>query len=276
MDLFKAIARFFTFKWLWAGGKVNKAAEETFTSSAEGVGMAFDIQKDKEIKDHAEFIKAVATLAANVESSRERLEESLEREEAAIKMRDAAKIQLAKVLKSAGLSREEAQTHPEVMKWQQAFIDYQGKIRTEDELQARLEPELAERQARLDQLKTQLAKRQREIKGLDDQKAQAIADFVDAKTTSELMDRLSGLEASSDRSAINTVTSRISQMKQQARIKSELEGASADSIEVELEKTLADQAGLDLLDEMLAADTPESVSDKAAADQPDSEGELKA
>ena len=68
MGLIKAIGRFLSFKWLYAGGKVNKAAEETFTSSAEGVGMAFDIQKDKEIKDHAEFINAVSQLAANVES----------------------------------------------------------------------------------------------------------------------------------------------------------------------------------------------------------------
>ena len=273
MGLFKAIGRFLTFKWLWAGGKVNKAAEETFTSSAEGVGMAFDIQKDKEIKDHAEFIKAVSTLAANIEASRKRLEESLDREEEAIKMRDAAKIQLSKVLKSKGMSREEAQTDPDVMKWQQAFIDYQKKVKNEDDIQARLQPELEERQARLDQLKTQLAKRQREIKALDDQKAQAIADYVDAKTTSALMDRLSGLEASSDRSAINTVTNRVAQMKQEAKIKSDLEGASADSIEAELEQTMLDQAGLDLLDEMLAADTPEGTTEKPTGE---GEGELKA
>jgi phage shock protein A len=273
MGLFTAIARFFSFKWLYAGGKVNKAAEETFTSSAEGVGMAFDIQKDKEIKDHAEFINAVSQLAANVESSKERLEESLDREEAAIKMRDAAKFQLAKVLKDKGLTRETAQTDPDVMKWQRAFIDYQAKVKTEDDLQERVTPELLERQGRLDQLKTQLAKRQREIKGLDDQKAQAIADYVDAKTTSDLMDRLSGLEASSDRSAINTVTTRVAQMKQKAKIKSDLEGASADSIETELEATMSEQSGLDLLDEMLAADTPERTND---APQAESQGELKA
>jgi hypothetical protein len=273
MGLFQAIARFLSFKWLWAGGKVNKAAEETFTSSAEGVGMAFDIQKDKEIKDHAEFINAVSTLAANVESSRARLEESLNREEEAIKMRDAAKIQLARVLKTKGLTREQAQSDPDVMKWQRAFIDYQTKVKTEDDLQARVEPELAERQGRLNQLKTQLAKRQRDIKALDDQKAQAIADYVDAKTTSELMDRLSGLEASADRSVISTVTNRVAQMKQKARIKSDLEGASADSIETELQKTMTDQAGLDLLDEMLAADTPEQLTESPAAA---SEGELKA
>lgn len=273
MDLFKAIGRFFTFKWLWAGGKVNKAAEETFTSSAEGVGMAFDIQKDKEIMDHAEFIKAVSQLAANVESSKKRLTESLDREEAAIKMRDAAKFQLSKVLSTKGLTREAAQSDPDVMKWQRAFIDYQAKVKTEDDLQARLEPELQERQGRLDQLKTQLAKRQREIKGLDDQKAQAIADYVDAKTTSDLMDRLSGLESSSDRSAINTVAARVAQMKQEAKIKTELEGASADSIETELEATMVEQAGLDLLDEMLAADTPESASPTKTTDI---EGDLKA
>ena len=273
MGLFKAIGRFLSFKWLWAGGKVNKAAEETFTSSAEGVGMAFDIQKNKEIKDHAEFIKAVSQLAANVESSKKRLEESLEREEKAIEMRDAAKVQLSRVLKQKGLTREEAQADADVMKWQRAFIDYQNKVKAEDYIQARVEPELQERQGRLDQLKTQLAKRQREIKALDDQKAQAIADYVDAKTTSELMDRLSGMEDSSDRSALSTVSSRIAEMKQQARIKSELEGASADSIEAELEATMVEQAGLDLLDEMLAADTPEKSTDSAS---PDGEGELKA
>ena len=273
MGLLKAIGRFLSFKWLWAGGKVNKAAEETFTSSAEGVGMAFDIQKDKEIKDHAEFINAVSQLAANVESSKTRLEESLEREEAAIKLRDAAKMQLAKVLKEKGLTRETAQSDPDVMKWQRAFVDYQEKVRTEDELQAQIEPELKERQGRLDQLKTQLAKRQREIKALDDQKAQAIADFVDAKTTTALMDRLSGLEESSDRSALSTVTSRVAQMKQQAKIKSELEGVSADSIETELEATLVEQAGLDLLDEMLAADTPEAAPKTTTQE---GEGELKA
>ncbi len=273
MGLLTAIGRFLTFKWLWAGGKVNKAAEETFTSSAEGVGMAFDIQKDKEIKDHAEFINAVSQLAANVESTKKRLEESLEREDNAIKMRDAAKIQLAKVLKTKGLTREAAQSDADVMKWQRAFIDYQQKVKTEDELQARIEPDFNESQNRLDQLKTQLAKRQREIKALDNQKAQAIADFVDAKTTSDLMDRLSGLESSSDRSALNTVTNRVAQMKQKAKIKSDLEGASADSIETELQATMADQAGLDLLDEMLAADTPEGTSDTSPLD---GESELKA
>jgi phage shock protein A len=273
MGLITAIARFFSFKWLYAGGKVNKAAEETFTSSAEGVGMAFDIQKDKELKDHAEFINAVSQLATNVEASKKRLEESLDREEAAINLRDAAKIQLAKVLKSKGLSREAAQTDPDVMKWQRAFIDYQAKVKTEDDLQARVEPELKDRQARLDQLKTQLAKRQREIKALDDQKAQAIADYVDAKTTSDLMDRLSGLEASSDRSVLSTVSNKVAQMKQRANIKADLEGASATSIETELQSTMAEQAGLDLLDEMLAADSPEPISETTA---PASEGELKA
>lgn len=273
MGLFKAIGRFLSFKWLYAGGKVNKAAEETFTSSAEGVGMAFDIQKDKEIKDHAEFINAVSQLAANVESSKKRLEESLDREEAAIKMRDAAKLQLSKTLQAKGLTREAAQADPDVMKWQRAFIDYQAKVKTEDDLQTRISPELEERQARLDKLKSQLAKRQREIKSLDDQKAQAIADYVDAKTTSDLMDRLSGLETSSDRSALSTVTNKVAQMKQRANIKADLEGASATSIESELEATMAEQAGLDLLDEMLAADTPERISETPAAD---GEGELKA
>jgi len=273
MGLIQAIKRFLTFKWLYAGGKVNKAAEETFTSSAEGVGMAFDIQKDKEIKDHGEFINAVSQLAANVETSKKRLEESLEREESAINLRDAAKAQLAKVLKAKGLTRETAQTDPDVMKWQRAFIDYQAKVKTEDELQTRIGPELEDRQARLDQLKTQLAKRQREIKGLDDQKAQAIADFVDAKTTSNLMDRLSGLEEASDRSAINTVTTRVAQMKQKAKIKSELEGASADSIETELESTMTEMAGLNLLDEMLAADTAEAPTETTTND---GESELKA
>jgi hypothetical protein len=273
MGLFKAIGRFLSFKWLYAGGKVNKAAEETFTSSAEGVGMAFDIQKDKEIKDHAEFINAVSQLAVNVESSKKRLEESLEREDTAIKMRDAAKLQLAKVLKAKGLTREAAQSDPDVMKWQRAFIDYQAKVRTEDDLQTRVKPELEDRQARLDQLKTQLAKRQREIKGLDDQKAQAIADYVDAKTTSDLMDRLSGLESSQDRSAISTVTNKVAQMKQRANIKADLEGASANSIETELETTMSEMAGLDLLDEMLAADTPEGVTESPASD---GESELKA
>jgi len=273
MGLITAIGRFLSFKWLWAGGKVNKAAEETFTTSAEGVGMAFDIQKDKELKDHAEFINAVSQLAVNVESSKKRLEESLEREEAAIKMRDAAKLQLAKVLKAKGLTREAAQSDPDVMKWQRAFIDYQAKVKTEDDLQNRIEPELLDRQGRLDQLKTQLAKRQRDIKALDDQKAQAIADFVDAKTTSDLMDRLSGLETSSDRSVISTVTNRVAQMKQKANIKADLEGASANSIETELESTMAEMAGLDLLDEMLAADTPEKISETPAQESQD---ELKA
>lgn len=61
----------------------------------------------------------------------------------------------------------------------------------------------------------------------------------------------------------------------QAKVKTEadLEGASADSIETELEATMAEQAGLDLLDEMLAADTPERVSDTPAQDTQD---ELKA
>lgn len=273
MGLIQAIGRFLSFKWLWAGGKVNQAAEETFTGSAEGVGMAFDIQKDKEIKDHVEFINAVSQLAVNVESSKKRMEESLDREEAAVKLRDAAKAQLAKVLKAKGLDRDAAQSDPDVMKWQRAFIDYQAKVKTEDDLQTRLEPELEDRQARLDKLKTQLAKRQREIKALDDQKAQAIADFVDAKTTSDLMDRLSGLEASSDRSAISTVTTRVAQMKQRANIKAELEGASANSIETELESTITEQAGLDLLDEMLAADSPESVSETKAREV---ESEFKA
>ena len=273
MGLITAIGRFLSFKWLWAGSKVNQAAEETFTSSAEGVGMAFDIQKDKEVKDHADFINAVSQLAVNVESSKKRLEESLTREESAIERRDAAKFQLAKVLKSKNLTREAAQSDPDVMKWQRAFVDYQAKVKTEDDLQGRLQPELVERQGRLDQLKTQLAKRQREIKGLDDQKAQAIADYVDAKTTSELMDRLSGLEASSDRSAISTVLNKVSQMKQSANIKAELEGASANSIETELDASMSEIAGLDLLDEMLAADTPESTTE---ATPKDTQGELKA
>ena len=87
------------------------------------------------------------------------------------------------------------------------------------------------------------------------------------------MDRLSGLETTADRSVLNTVTNKVAQLKQKARIKSEIEGASADSIDTELEATIMEQAGLNLLDEMLAADTPEGTPDAAPGID---EGELKA
>ena len=90
MSLFQALGRFFSFKWLIQAFKVNKAADELFTSSAEGVGMAYDIHQEQLVTEYREFMGALTQVETAIEDKRQRLERIVKnREEAQLALEGA-------------------------------------------------------------------------------------------------------------------------------------------------------------------------------------------
>ena len=90
MSLLQALGRFFSFKWLIQAFKVNKAADELFTSSAEGVGMAYDIHQEQLVKEYEEFMGALTQVETAIEDKRQRLERvEKNREEAQLALEGA-------------------------------------------------------------------------------------------------------------------------------------------------------------------------------------------
>jgi chromosome segregation ATPase len=217
VGIIHAAFRFLRF-WNWRQARyILDAADDQFTGSADGIGAAFDMQRDTMVERFQSLRDAIAQVESVLEGKRDRLEKLNEEEAGLLDKREGA-LALAEEAQDKGNDAEYA-------KHASAFERFQVRIDEIEQTQERLKTEIGESSATMDRYMIQLQEMQAEIERMPEKKTEAIADFVSAKTIIELNDRLHGLETSIEKGPISAVLEANRNLTAKAKITEKLAGA---------------------------------------------------
>lgn len=245
IGIIRAIFRYLRF-WNWKKARgIIKAADEQFTGSVDGISAAFDIQQDRMVGQYRGLRDAISDVEAVLEDKRQRLTDLNVEEADLLAKREGA---LAKAEKAkADNDTKEYEKHAH------AFERFQTRIDEIEEMQHRLQNDVAETSNSMERYLLQLQDLQAEIEKMPQQKAEVIADFVTSKQIIELNDRLKGLESSIDRGPISAVLAANKKLTAQARITEKLAGADVRVQDKEYERAGRESTARSKMDQMLAA-----------------------
>lgn len=219
VGIFRAILRYVTFyKWRKERA-ILRAANKQFTSSAEGIRDAFEIHADTMKSRYNELRDAVAQVESVSEGKRAELDSLNQEEKKMLELRDGA-------LRMAEQAQEKGDTEG-LAKHKAAFSRYQTRIDEIEARQAKLDQEIRSYADAMKKHMMGLTKLQSEIQNLPKKKAEAIADFVTAKSIIELNDRLQGLQTSMESGPIDAVLQANQELTAKARISDKLAGTDA-------------------------------------------------
>ncbi len=245
IGIFRAIFRYFRF-WNWKQARgIIKAADEQFTGSVDGISAAFDIQKDKMVKQYQGLRNAIADVEAILEDKRQRLDALNKEEEDLLGKREGA-LAMAEKAKAAN-DNDGYEKHA------RAFERFQIRIDEIEETQKRLSVEVTETSKTMDKYMLQLQDFQSQIEKMPNQKAEAMADYVSAKQIVELNDRLQGLESSLDRGPISAVMEANKRLTAKARISEKLSNVDVKLQDKQYEMMGRESTARSKMDDLLAA-----------------------
>jgi chromosome segregation ATPase len=230
LRLLSAIGYYGSFKFLWGSEQIRRAADRQFTSSAEGVGMAFDLHQQDLVKNFNELRNAIAQVEGVLEDQRQQLA-SLNEEETKLLGRREGALSKFEAANAAGNAAEATQH-------QEAFDRFDGRIQEIESQQADLESRIKQQEGAMKGHFARLTKMQAEIQKLPAEKAKAIADFVSNNKIVELSDRLNGIQDSLNRGPIDAVLSHNRELSAKARIADKMAGAN-----VAVQDAMYDEAG---------------------------------
>ena len=251
VGIIRAIFRYFRF-WNWRQARgIIQAADEQFTGSVDGIDAAFEMHRDTMVERFTGLRDAISEVEAVLEEKRARLEKLNEEEEELIRKREGA-LTLAEQAKAAN-DQEEYDKHAG------AFERFHVRIEEIEATQERLGAEITEASGTMDRYMIQLQDMQAEIERLPTQKAEAIADFVSAKSIIELNDRLQGLETSIERGPISSVMDANRKLTAKARITEKLAGADVRVQDKAYERAGRVSTAQSKMEEMLAARSAEKA-----------------
>lgn len=255
VGIIRALFRYLKF-WNWRKARnILDKADEQFTGSVDGIKAAFDMQQDQMVSQYRSLRDAIAQVESVLQEKRNRLEDLNQEEDQLIAKREGA-LTLA----------EQAQTGGDTAEYEKhasAFERFQVRIEEIEEMQRRLEEEVAEASNTMDRYMIQLTEMQSEIEKMPQKKAEAIADFVSAKQIIELNDRLKGLETSIDRGPISAVLKTNRDLTAKARITEKLAGADVKQQDREYAQAGRVSTARSKMEQMLAARKAESQATEA-------------
>ena len=262
---FAALWRFFTFYKLRKTLGITRAADEMFTGSAEGIRDAFDIQKDRMVKQFNELRSAIASVESVLEQKRQRLEALNSEEQDLIGKREGA----LTVAEQAEGDEEALAQHTA------AFERFQSRIDTIESEQEQLEADLQQTDESMQRYLRQMTELQAEIQGLNQQKADELAKFISNTEVIKLNDRLQGLQTSMDRGPLDAVLKANQELSAKARITEKLAGTDVREQDAMYAASGRSSTGKTKMEEMLAArkatqegKTPTPEEERTDTDRP--------
>ncbi|MFC1853270.1 hypothetical protein ACFL27_23985 [candidate division CSSED10-310 bacterium] len=240
----QAIKRLITFKFLYESKRIDEKAEAIFTKSPDGIKAGYDLTKEKWVTQYRDLRDAIANLLELQEQRQIRLEKSEKEENELIEKREGALTLFEKTQAEGNL--EEAKKH------EAAFNRFHSRIEEIDKMQEELLQEITENGKELANYKLRLTEFQNQIKELEEEKQEAVADFVSSQKTIELNERLSGIATSLDSGPLAAIQKRRNELKAQAKLSSELAGTDVAFQDLQYEKAGKSTAGESAMAKMLA------------------------
>jgi phage shock protein A len=257
------LKRFLTFYWLRKGLGLARMADEQFTSSAQGISDAYDIQQDRMVAQYRELRDAVAQVEMVIEQNCQTLENLNSEQEELIQKRDGA----------LTLAEQSEAGSEDYTRHASAFERFQNRIDEIEVQQGSTETKIGELEQSMKKHMQSLTDLQAEIEKLPTEKAEQIAEFISNQKIVELNERLQGIQTSMDRGPLDAVRRANRELSAKARISEKLAGTDVRQQDAEYAQVGRGDTAKSKMQEMLAARRAErgevpAAETKEAASEP--------
>ena len=242
---FSSLWRIFTFWKLRKSLGLIRAANRQFTGSAEGIRDAYDLEREKLIREYKELEGAVSEYGLVQDNRRTRLEQLNEEEKDLIKKREGA-------LKKSE-EAEVAGNQPEIVKHKDAFVRFHARILKIEEDQKTFSTEIDVGDQKMNGYLQKLTQWQAKIAQLPEEKAEEIAKYTTAKAEIALNDRISGLTSLTEGSALSLVREENQRLTAQAKVSSQVAGTDVKQQDAEYANAGLSKDSDDAFSKMMAA-----------------------
>lgn len=258
-SIFRAVGRVFRV----GAGRVDNASDSSLAQSPDAIKATFRLTKEKWIKEYKELESGVAQIilireqrATELEKIKEKMEKLEERMEGALAL--------------AEREPGKQQSHGE------AYARFQ-KEHTEATTRAEeLEKEVATLTARADEYKTQLTRFERDIRGLDEKQAQAVADIISSQSIIRLNDQLKGFATDRFSKDLTAIEDHRQRARAQAKLSTEMSGAASAKQDSDYESAGKNSVGESDFAKKLAERKQKSEEGRVSSEKtPEREGPAK-
>ncbi len=245
IGIFGALWRFISFWRLRKALGLVRAADAQFTGSVQGIRDAYDLQREKLIRQYKELEGAVGQMEMVLEEQRQQLDTFNKREDELLRKREGA----LSLFEQAQAKNETE----EMNKHKAAFERFDGEIQRQEEQERALEAQIAESDKSLQGFLIQLTTLQAEIQRLPREKAEQMATFVSSQKIVELNDRLKGMQSSLESGPIEAVRRANAELAARAKVSSKLAGTDVNRQDKEYESVGRSATSGDRMQQMLSA-----------------------
>jgi len=238
--------------WTRIRGIFINAGDDVVSSSPEAIRATYATAIDEAKKRYLEMERAVGLLASEREKTEQMLKD-LEREETDIKSRLEGALAAAESDPGNPLHRE-------------AGSRYLNRIQEIDQKQELLTQELETQKTKVEDYKTRLRSFSDEIDKLKKEQGQMVAEFVSTQQVIQLESRLRGLAESSVDESIVTIREKVSAMKAQAKIATEMRQSGKEQLDDKYQRIGAERKAEQRFDELLEMRSKKAPSGEKVRD----------
>lgn len=208
MGLFSSLKRYLANLFGAASGALEESADDITSGSTGAIKAQFRRTKEEWLKQYNEMRDAVSQIIVIREQKKNEMEKLHKEEEELIVKMDGTLIEAEK-----DLNNDQHKT---------AYERYFNRKREIDIRQEQLENEVNTTENQLKDFKLRLTDLQSEIKKLDQEEAETIADIISSKKIIELNDRISNISRDNVSQSLNVIRNKRQQLKAKAALSSEL------------------------------------------------------
>jgi phage shock protein A len=223
--------------WTRIKGMFINAGDDVVSSSPEAIRATYASAIDEAKKRYLEMERAVALLAREREKTEQTLKD-LDREESDIQSRLEGALAAAESDPGNPVHRE-------------AGTGYLARIAEIDEKQAQLTQELEAQKTKVDDYKKRLRSFSEGIEKLKKEQGEMVAEFVSNQQVIQLESRLRGLAESSVDESLVTIREKVSAMKAQAKIATEMRHSGKELLDDKYQRMGAAKQAESRFDELL-------------------------
>lgn len=258
MGLFNSLSRFFSNLFGLASGALEEASDSMISSSPGAIKAQFRRTKEEWLKQYNEMRDAVSQLMVIREQKKNEMGHLQVEEDDLVAKMDGA--------------LNEAEKTPENQQHQTAYERFFNRKSEIDKRQEQLENEIANAENQLLEFKTRLTDLQAEIKKLDQEEAETIADLISSQKIIELNDRINNISTDNITQSLQAIREKRAKLKAKASLSSELSktdvGTIDDSYKKSGQKTSASEAFANALQnrKKQTEDTPEESENNLDSD----------
>ena len=230
-----AIGRLFKSIWYMLTGRAHEMSDKIMENPEAVRGAYEDIIKDKKenIQRYKGAVGQLMALLKQKQVSVQELTQEITRLEDLKKGALAKAKQVANDLQSQGISPEEIKTDVDYTKCVAAYNDFSSTLTEKEARIGELEEDIQRAQQDIDGHKVQLETLTRDLKKIQEEQSEAVADLISARETEEIADMLSGISKDGTNQELVRMREVRQKAKSRAEISQELAGTDANSQENE-------------------------------------------